>query len=188
MQTGKTSWKTLVVGIAFASLSASACAVDSMSVEVGTASKLRVVRVAAQWDWDARWFESNGNHIGGHWDLSLAQWRGTRYRNIPDARQDITTIGFTPVFRWQQDNKKGFYVEGGIGIHLFSETYNNDVKSNGVSRRLSTAFQFGDHLGLGYVFNNELDIGLRVQHFSNGGIKKPNDGLNMAVMRVSYRF
>lgn len=182
MRFRKTNWKVLAVGIVLASMHMSSQAVDSVSIEVATASKLRMVRVAAQWDWSQRWFASNGNHIGGHWDLSLAQWRGTRYQNVPGAHQNITSIGITPVFRWQQDNKKGLYIEAGIGAHLFSETYNNN------GRRFSTAFQFGDHVGIGYIFNNNLDLGLRFQHFSNAGIKKPNPGVNLTVMRASYRF
>jgi lipid A 3-O-deacylase len=35
---------------------------------------------------------------------------------------------------------------------------------------------------------NNLDLGLKLQHFSNGGIKDPNDGVNFAVVRISYPF
>jgi hypothetical protein len=38
------------------------------------------------------------------------------------------------------------------------------------------------------VFSNGLDVGLKLQHFSNGGIKKPNSGANFAVLRVAYPF
>jgi len=63
---------------------------------------------------------------------------------------------------------------------LLSELYDNN------DRKLSTAFQFGDHVGIGYVFQNNLDLGLKVQHFSNGSIKQPNQGINFGVVRVSY--
>ena len=91
-------------------------------------------------------------------------------------------IGSTPVFRWENDNKKGIYVEGGIGASLFSKTYNNN------GNRMSTAFEFADHIGIGYVFNNNFDLGLRLQHYSNAGIKKPNNGENFVVVRGAYRF
>lgn len=174
--------KSIVAGVVLASFSLSSQAADSYSFEVATGPKVEVVRVAAQWDWSQRWFQSNGNHIGGYWDLSLAQWRGTSYRGVAGDHQYITSIGITPVFRWQKDSKKGFYAEAGIGAHLFSETYNND------GERLSTKFQFGDHVGLGYVFDSSLDLSLRLQHFSNAGIKDPNDGVDLAVLRASYRF
>ena len=155
---------------------------DSASLEVGTGNKTQLVRIATQWDWGSKWWQSNGTHIGGYWDLSLANFKENRFQNIKDRRQNLTDIGFTPVFRFQKDDKKGLYAEAGIGIHLMSHLYDNN------GRRFSTAFQFGDHIGAGYVFNNGLDLGLRVQHFSNGGIKDPNSGANFAVIRTAYRF
>ena len=71
---------------------------------------------------------------------------------------------------------------GGIGTHLLSELYDNG------GRQLSTAFQFGDHIGVGYVTADGMDIGLLIQHFSNGSIKQPNDGVNFAVVRMAYPF
>ncbi|MBS1187058.1 MAG: hypothetical protein H6R04_1076 [Burkholderiaceae bacterium] len=175
-------WKLLVTSVALAAMQTSANAVDSVSLEYGSGSNARLERVALQWNWSQRWFASNGNHIGGYWDLSLARGEERKHRNIEGARRNIYGIGITPVFRWQQDNKKGFYAEAGIGAHLMSHTSDN------AGNQLSTAFQFGDHLGVGYVFGNGLDLGLKLQHFSNGGIKKPNTGANFAIMRASYAF
>lgn len=180
MYMNQRNWKIFAVATVMAVTQLTAHAVDSASLEYATASKVRMVRAAVQWDWESRWFQSNGTHIGGYWDLSLAQWRGSQYRNVPGDHQNITSIGFTPVFRFQQDSKKGFYAEAGIGVHLMSQLYdNNDDK-------LSTAFQFGDHIGIGYVFDNKLDVGLKYQHFSNGGIKSPNSGVDFTVLRISY--
>lgn len=44
------------------------------------------------------------------------------------------------------------------------------------------------HLSACEVFANGLDLGVRLQHFSNGGIKQPNGGVNFAVARVAYKF
>jgi hypothetical protein len=172
----------LALGCAFAALSTASYAVDSASLEFGSGDQTKMVRVGAQWKWDKQWWRSNGTHIGGYWDLTLAQWRGDRFRNVPGNKQNITVLGITPVFRLQSDNLKGFYAEVGIGAHLLSELYDNDGK------QLSTSFQFGDHIGLGYVLRNNADISVKIQHFSNGSIKKPNDGVNFAVVRVSYPF
>ncbi|PUA16438.1 acyloxyacyl hydrolase [Glaciimonas sp. PCH181] len=155
---------------------------DSASLEVGTGNKSQFVRLATQWDWNSKWWQSNGTHIGGYWDLSLAEFRQNQYQNIPGQQKNLTDIGFTPVFRFQRDDKKGAYAEAGIGVHLMSHLYDNN------SRRFSTAFEFGDHLGAGYVFSNGLDLGLKLQHFSNGSIKEPNSGANFAVIRAAYRF
>ena len=59
---------------------------DSASFEFGTGKKVTLARVAVQSDWDARWFASNGRHVGGYWDVSAAYWRGTAYRNVPGQR------------------------------------------------------------------------------------------------------
>jgi hypothetical protein len=177
----KTFFKTLLATAVLMALQAPSYAVDSASLELGTGNKTTVARAALQWDWDNKWWQSNGTHIGGYWDLSAGLWHGTRYNNT-DSSQNLTDIGFTPVFRFQRDDKKGAYVEGGIGVHLLSHVYNNN------DRHFSTAFQFGDHIGTGYVFANGLDLGLRLQHLSNGGIKEPNGGVNYALIRVAYPF
>jgi hypothetical protein len=163
-------------------IQSSAHAVDSTSFEFATGNKTKMARVGLQWKWERQWFRSNGTHLGGYWDLTLAQWRGDRFEDVEGRTQNITDIGITPVFRFQRDDLKGPYVEAGIGAHYLSEHYNNN------GRQLSTNFQFGDHLGIGYVFRNNLDVGLKFQHFSNGGIKEPNNGVNFAVVRVSYPF
>jgi lipid A 3-O-deacylase len=172
----------LAVGCILAALSPASVAADSLSVEFGAGDKTKMVRVGAQWKWDRTWWHSNGTHIGGYWDLTVAQWRGNRFRNIPGSTQNISAVGITPVFRLQNDSLKGLYAEAGIGAHLLSELYDNNDK------QLSTRFQFGDHVGVGYVFSNNADLSLKIQHFSNGSIKKPNDGVNFAVVRLSFPF
>ena len=177
--TAKTS-KLAAIALAMSALPIPAFAVDSISAEIGTGNHTDLVRVGAQWQWEKRWWQSNGTNIGGYWDLNLGHWRGDRYQGIPGSKQNITTIGITPVFRFQKDNLQGWYGEIGIGANWLSDYY--DV--NG--RRFSTRFQFGDHLGVGYVFANKLDVSLRYQHFSNGSIDTPNPGVNFTVLRVSY--
>jgi lipid A 3-O-deacylase len=158
------------------------CAVDSVSIETGVGQKVQMARLGAQWDWGSRWFKSRESHVGGYWDLTVAQWRGTKYRNTQGERQNITNIGITPVFRFQKDDNKGLYAEAGVGLNLLSKLYDNN------DTHLSTRFQFGDHVGIGYVFQNKLDLSLRFQHFSNAKIKTPNDGVEFLTIRARYIF
>ncbi len=174
------SWKSLVAGCALATLPLIGYAVDAVAIDASAGERAQQVRVGVQWNWEKRWFQSNGSHIGGYWDLSLAQWRGTQYQGVSGQHQSLTSIGITPVFRWQNDSKKGDYAEAGIGAHYLSKLYNNS------SNQLSTRYQFGSLLGIGHVFDNKLDLGLRVQHFSNGGIKSPNSGVNFIGLHASY--
>jgi lipid A 3-O-deacylase len=156
--------------------------VDSASFEVAGGDKVQLIRVAAQSDWNRRWFPTNGWHLSGYWDANLAQWRGNAYQGVSGRHENITVVGLTPVFRFERDDKLGLYAEGGIGVSLFSKLYDN------ADNRLSTAFEFADHLGVGYVLSNKWDLGARIQHYSNGGIKHPNSGVNLFVLRAAYRF
>lgn len=176
------SHAALALGLCVAATQSSAQTIDSASLEVGTGTKTQMVRFGLQSAWKQKWFASNGSHLGGYWDLTLAEWRANAYRNVKGQRQHLTDIGLTPVFRWQNDSKTGLYFEGGIGVHLLSKLYDND------GNQLSTHFQFGDHIGMGYVLNNKVDLGLKIQHFSNGGYKKPNTGVNFIVAKASWAF
>lgn len=177
----------LTLGLALLALQAPSYAApdnfnpDSFSTEFGTGDRTKMLRFGLQYNAERQFFKSNGTHLGVYYDLTLAAWRGSRFMGR-DADQNITDIGLTPVFRFQNDSKLGLYAEGAIGVHLLSELYNNDGK------RLSTAFQFGDHIGMGYVFGNKVDLGLKIQHFSNGSIKKPNSGVNFLIVKVGVPF
>lgn len=182
MMTIRSISKAFAAGFTLIALHLPSYAVDSASIEFGTGNKTKLARVGMQWEWEKKWWQSNGSHIGGYWDLTLARWHGTQFKNIPGDTQNITDIGITPVFRFQRDDQKGPYLEAGIGAHYLSDLYNNN------GRRLSTRFEFGDHLGVGYVFQNNLDLTLKFQHFSNGGIKQPNNGVNFAILGARYKF
>lgn len=157
-------------------------AFDSVSVELGGGSNVSMIRAGVQWKWSQRWWQSNTTHLSGYWDTTVAQWRCYRHRDISGGRQNITAVGITPVFRLQHNSGKGLYGEAGIGVYLLSDLYHNG------GRRLSTHLQFGDHIAFGYVFQNHLDLRLKVQHFSNGGFKKPNDGADFIILSASIPF
>ncbi|MEO8117784.1 MAG: acyloxyacyl hydrolase [Rhodoferax sp.] len=38
------------------------------------------------------------------------------------------------------------------------------------------------------MFNNNVDLSFKVQHFSNGGTQKPNDGTNFVVIKLGHTF
>ena len=165
----------------------SARAVDGISLEVGTSdssnTSVDMGRIGVQWDWSKRWALGSNWHIGGYWDLALGYWSNDSRNRTHDS---ITDLGFTPVFRLQQTNPGAVapYLEAGVGFHLLSHT------SVSPQRRFSTAFQFGDHLGLGLRFGprHAFDLGYRYQHLSNAGIKRPNQGLNFHQVRFQYHF
>jgi lipid A 3-O-deacylase len=157
-------------------------AVDGVAVQGGTTGSGRtdIGRVSVQWDWSKRWFQAEGRHLGGYWDVALGYWKS----NVrPGQNDEITDIGVTPVFRFQSNDLTGFYLEAGVGFHWLSKSRIGD-------RRFSTQFQFSDHAGLGYRFGarGAYDLGYRFQHLSNANIKKPNDGIDFHQVRLQYHF
>jgi hypothetical protein len=170
----------VVAAVALAMASVSSLAVDGIAVEVGRGDGADMARIGAQWDWSKRWLQTTDWHVGGYWDLTVGQW----HRNsAPGQNEDITEFGLTPVLRFQRNDLKGAYAEGGVGAHLLSHTSLGD-------HGFSTAFQFGNHLGVGYRFGakSAYDVSYRFQHLSNASIKSPNRGINFNQIRLQYHF
>jgi lipid A 3-O-deacylase len=74
----------------------------------------------------------------------------------------------TPALRWTFGEDRGVFVEGGIGVAMFLE-------SRLESRELGSAFQFQDRLALGAALGPG-ELALSVTHYSNAGIRSPNEG------------
>ena len=185
MLPNQTIWKPVCALAALLALQPAFAAeplADSAAVEFGTGNKVQMLRLSVQKNWERSWLASNGTHLSGYWDANLAQWRGNAYQNRPGQHQNITVVNLTPVFRFERTDKKGWYGEAGIGVSLLSKLYDND------DNRLSTHFQFADHIGAGYVFDNKWELGAKIQHYSNGGYKKPNSGVNWLVVKVARPF
>lgn len=159
-----------------------AYAIDAASLELANGNKTQVIRIGVQRDWSASWWRSGGTHVRGYWDASLAHWQGNRFEGVANNKQHITDVSVTAMCRLEADSARGFYAEGGIGPHFLSAHYDNN------DRQLSTNFQFGSHLGVGYVFNPSADLGVRITHVSNGGVREPNDGVNLFGLVFRTRF
>jgi lipid A 3-O-deacylase len=155
----------------------SACAVDGVSVELGSGDEAsRLGRAALEWTWQKK--HPLGHHLqwGGYWELSLGQWQNG---------ERVFDLGLTPVFRLERSSGEVVpYLEGAIGLHLESQVEFSEHRTSG------TKFQFGDHAGAGVRFGGHLrhDLGVRLQHLSNGGVAKPNPGMNFAILRYQYHF
>lgn len=162
-------------------------ALDGLSFEGGpdasSNASVDLYRVGAQWDWNKRWLETGGWHLGGYWDLQAGYWDNS---SDPRTNSGLWELAFTPVFRVQQNQPSAFspYVEIGVGAHLLTKT------SVSPQRRFGTAFQFGSHAGIGARFGpkNAFDLSYRFQHLSNASIKTPNNGINFHILRLGYWF
>ena len=159
-------------------------AVDRFALEAGTGDESADrVGAALQWQWDSRWFESGDWFLGGYTEVSISYWDGDSGRT---GNSTLSEVGVTPVFRLQRYNNNNSmtpYFEFGIGAHYMSDSKFGD-------KDMSTEFQFGDHVGVGFVFGDrqQYDISYRYQHYSNADIETPNPGINFNLLRFGYSF
>lgn len=134
----------------------------------------RMQRAALVWDrW--RWWEGRRWHLGTQLELSVGRW------THPDRAGPGADIGLTPVFRLQRDGRYAPFVEAAVGAHLLSTPHIG-------GREMSTSYQFGDLAGLGVRFGERgrAEIGYRIIHYSNAGIRRPNPGINFHMLRFGY--
>ncbi len=154
----------------------------SIFLQSGTSGKTHGITAGATWDWANKW-ALGGGQLTGYWEASMSEW------SYPSADGRKTAwlgqVGLVPVFRFRPTSGTSpWFFEAGVGFTLMTSLYETDRK------RFSTTFNFADHLAVGRNFGprNEHEISLRLQHFSNGGIKEPNPGENFVQLRYSFRF
>ncbi len=113
-------------------------------------------------------------------DLSLEGSVGQATGPSGSGHPSLWHVGLTPIARWWLTPQSG--IEFGIGANLFSGTYIGD-------KRISTAYQFGDSIGVFHRFvGTPWTLGLRLTHYSNADIKFPNPGQDYLQLRVAYNF
>jgi lipid A 3-O-deacylase len=149
-------------------LSSTGYCVDGMVVEIGRGDdRTSLLRVAVIDYWHDRPEGMRDWRLAGYWELAAGAWD-----NHDESTADV---GLTPVFRIERES---LYLEAAIGLHLVQTRIS-------AARVFSTSFQFGDHLGAGMRFD-KYDFGIRLQHISNGGIRRPNPGINFLLVRFQY--
>lgn len=117
-----------------------------------------------------------------NWDLYVSDWNAPLQAG---GRRNYAQLGAIATFRYRfGEGRSPWFAEAGLGATLMNHVYGT------TTRDFSTAFQFTEALGLGYSFGarREHELSLRLQHFSNAGIKEPNPGENFVRVRYAYRF
>lgn len=111
-------------------------------------------------------------------DASLELSAGQARADHASTDRSLWHVGLTPVVRWWFEPSTA--LEAGIGANVFSGTRLG-------SKNISTAFQFGDFIGVMHHFEHSpWIVGLRFTHYSNADIKRPNPGQDYLQLRVSY--
>jgi lipid A 3-O-deacylase len=161
--------RAIAAAAAACAFCSAAQAVDGVAIEVGRGDdRTNLLRLALTDQWRKRTTPIPEWRLAGYWELSAGAWD-----NHDESTADI---GLTPVFRIERSR---LYLEAAIGLHLVQARIS-------AHRTFSTALQFGDHLGAGFYAGKKYDFGVRVQHLSNGGIAKPNPGVNFLLVRLQY--
>lgn len=152
---------------------------DRWYLQVGAGENVDAANAGLIWELDRSWTVLGGARLSAYTELSLGHW------HVKDgggsASSTNTQFGFTPTLRVTSSGPLGVFGELGIGVNVIAPIYSTDDK------RFSTAFNFGDHIGVGFRPSGPkgAEWSLRIQHFSNAGIKHPNPGENFLQLRWS---
>lgn len=101
------------------------------------------------------------------------------------GNQSFLQLGLVPMVRYGFDGGRSpWFVEAGIGLSVMDRLYATPERS------LSTRWNFSDNFAVGRSFgaNGQHEVSLRWQHTSNAGIKKPNPGLDLLMLRYATGF
>ena len=150
-------------------------AMDLTAAVGRTGESTNTYRLGAQFDFGTSWFQSSVGRLTGYWDAGYTYWEG-------DKASTNHSISLTPVFVYEfaGDSVKP-YLELGIGVAAFENTQIED-------KDLGSSFQFEDRFGAGLRFAGGHEVGLRAIHYSNAGIKNPNDGIESYAVHYRMAF
>lgn len=119
-------------------------------------------------------FQNGWGRVDLNIELGISYWRTNRGRS-----ESMGQLSAIPMLRWWPN--ESFYLELGSGPTVLS-------RSEFADRDLGTRFQFGSHVGMGFLIDKAQRVGIRYSHYSNADIKKPNPGLDMVELAYTYQF
>jgi lipid A 3-O-deacylase len=131
--------------------------------------------------WGLPWRDVDGG-ITTRIELFASDWRTPL---AGGGHRSLVQVGVVPTLRLRpQSGRSPWFIDAGIGLSLLD----GDLRMP--RRTFSTRLNFSDNLGLGRSFGarGEQEVSLHLQHTSNGGIRKPNPGLDLLLLRYAHRF
>ncbi|TFZ06757.1 acyloxyacyl hydrolase [Ramlibacter henchirensis] len=143
--------------------------------------RVQAAAVGVQWPWAWR-ANALGGELSVQTELFVALWRA---RAAAGGRENFQQLGLVPVLRYRfGDGRSPWFLEGGIGVSVTNKRFDTRDKT------FSTNWNFSDNLAFGRSFGEQArhEVSLRLQHTSNGGLKKPNPGLNLVMLRYAAAF
>ena len=173
-------WWCAVVALAVASAAWPAQAKPTLGIAYGAWQEMRreQLDVSIASPFRTTW---RGHEITLAWTVDVARWRSVKHADGgPDT---LYEIGFAPRVRMlAAATPLGHpYVEAGIGLHALSgkRIFNHE---------LGVPVLFGSFAGFGLRFGarEEFAVSAGAMHESNAGIKQPNHGLTVVLVRFEY--
>jgi lipid A 3-O-deacylase len=136
------------------------------------------VGVIWPWTWRRDW---GGGEASGLTEVFLSHWRA----RSNDGYQAFTQAGVLPLLHYRfGQGRSPWFLEAGIGLSLMDPLYRTPLK------QFSSSFNFDDVVGIGCSFGERRsrELGFRLSHVSNGGIRRPNPGENLLQLRYAVMF
>jgi lipid A 3-O-deacylase len=151
--------------------------IDEISFGIGEEKNddIDIYRLGLKKNFGRNFLTNRTGWFSGYFEGSLNYWHHTD--------DDIYALALSPVFVYYfgtGTNTVIPYIEAGIGVGVISDT-----EIGGVD--MTTAFQFEDRVGAG-IRTEKLDFSFRYMHYSNGSMAQPNDGIDIWIGTLSYRF
>lgn len=160
-------------------ISTESSALDGISLGIGKSrDSINIYHLGFQKQFGHNWLKSEVGSLSGYHEVSFNYWE---YKD-----ESIQQVAYSPVFAYELTafGTGVFpYLEGGIGVSYISE---KTIKE----RNMSSHFQFEDRIGVGVRVGEERkhDLNFGYLHYSNAGIKQPNDGIDIFILSYTYSF
>jgi lipid A 3-O-deacylase len=155
---------------------------DSVFVHGGIARNATTsASVGLAWDWDWERLRRHA-YVTGSTELFVSHWQA---RSFVEGYQGFQQIVLLPALRMRLDQGRSrWYLEAGIGASWMNRTYITPTN------QFSTQWNFYDMLGVGYSWGKDRkhEVGVRLVHISNAGIREPNPGEEFVLFRYAQRF
>jgi lipid A 3-O-deacylase len=175
--------RRLVASVVLALLACPMAQAASIALAGGYGEDTNVWGVAVAWDAVQPLLVRESWRAVGRLEVDVMELR-SRGTGTAGYRS-VGTMGATPGVRIERPGDAyAPFVEAGFGFNFLTHTEMYGGKRYGV------AFQFGEFVGVGIRVGPEGagEIGVRLQHLSNGEIKQPNTGITFAVLRLAYHY
>lgn len=157
-----------------------ALAADRLDLSLGTISRpthhsplINSFRIGASWDTD--YFQASSDNY--YRSLRIETGVGLNRTSYGDVRD----LMIAPVVHYQfTQTQDPVFVEVSVGATYISQTRWE------IYHDLSSRLLFADRIGVGYSYE-KTEISLNFYHISNAGIKPPNPGADMLLLRTSIK-